>query len=118
MISTGKTGIRLIRQAAILAAITATGPLLSGCLEAPFAAAAGATVAFVHEDKLPTDYIAEAVTGEDCSYVRRLEDGGPLCRSHDYGQVIDKPIYCYRSLGNVTCYDRPNPYGDGAQPVQ
>ncbi|WP_259780206.1 hypothetical protein [Aestuariispira ectoiniformans] len=112
------TGKKLIRRSAVFATLLAITPMLGGCLQAPFAAAAGATVAFVHEDKLPTDYIAEAVTGEDCSYVRRLEDGGPLCRSYDYGQVIEKPIYCYRSLGNVTCYDRPNPYGDGAQPVQ
>lgn len=111
-------GKKILFRAAILAAIVSSGPMLGGCVTAPFAAAAGATTAFVHEDKLPTDYIAEAVTGEDCSYVRRLEDGGPLCRSHDYGQVIEKPVYCYRSLGNVTCYERPNPYGDGAQPVQ
>lgn len=93
--------------------------MLAGCgVGEPIALGATATTSFVLEDKLPTDYIAEAITGKDCSYVRRLEDGGPLCRSQDYGQIIEKPVYCYKSLGNVTCYERPNPYGDGAQPVQ
>lgn len=118
MLKMSKTVKSLSRPTAILAAMLVTAPMLGGCVTGPVVAAAGMTTAFVHEDKLPTDYIAEAVTNEDCSYVRRLEDGGPLCRSHDYGQVIEKPIYCYRSLGNVTCYDRPNPYGDGALPVQ
>ena len=92
---------------------------LAGCgVGEPLALGATATTSFIMEDKLPTDYVAEVFTGKDCSYVRRLEDGGPLCRSQDYGQVIEKPVYCYKSLGNVTCYERPDPYGDGTQPVQ
>ena len=80
--------------------------------------AAGVVTAFIMTDKLPTDMIAEAMTGLNCSYVDHLDDGGPICRSHDYGQVIEKPIYCYKTLGKVDCYDYPDPYATGAHYVQ
>ncbi|WP_420549985.1 hypothetical protein [Curvivirga sp.] len=76
------------------------------------------TSGVVMDDKLPTDYIAEAYTGEDCSYIRQLDDGGPLCRSADYGKVVEQPLYCYNTLGTVNCYTRPDPYGNGQTPVQ
>ncbi|WP_147300906.1 hypothetical protein [Aestuariispira insulae] len=102
-----------------IAAITLVAVSISACgVDQPFGLAATATTGFIMEDKLPTDYVAEAITGKDCSYIRRLDDGGPLCRSQDYGQVIEQPIYCYKSLGNVSCYRKPNPYGDGVLPVQ
>ena len=92
---------------------------LAGCgVSETFAVGTMATTSIVLEDKLPTDYLAEAITGKDCNYIRKLDDGGPLCRSQDYGQVIEKPLYCYRSLGKVSCYRTPNPYGDGVPPVQ
>lgn len=76
------------------------------------------TTGVVMDDKLPTDYIVEAYTGEDCSYIRQLEDGGPLCRSADYGKVVEQPLYCYSTLGNVQCYTKPDPFGNGQTPVQ
>lgn len=93
---------------------------IAGCssVDPGFATAAGITTAFIMTDKLPTDMIAEAATGLDCSYVKHLDDGGPVCRSQDYGQVIEKPIYCYKSLGKVDCYDYPDPYGVGANHVE
>ena len=104
------------KVAATILALT----LLSGCgsMDPGFATATGITTAFIMTDKLPTDMIAEAATGLDCSYVRHLDDKGPVCRSQDYGQVIEKPIYCYKSLGRVDCYDYPDPYGVGAQHVE
>lgn len=112
------TVIRRIKVGTVLS--VAMAPLLGGCLglEPISATTAGATAAFIHEDKLPTDYLAEAVTGKDCSYVRHLEDKGPFCRGHDYGKVLEEPIYCYKSLGTVTCYRQPDPYGTGARPVE
>lgn len=77
-----------------------------------------ATSSITMNDKLPTDYIAEGMTGKDCSYIQAQEDGGPLCRSADYGKVIEKPIYCYRTLGAVECYNEPDPYKAGQLVVQ
>ena len=84
----------------------------------PAIVSAAATTGVVMEDKLPTDYIAEMYTGQDCSQIRKIDDGGPLCRSADYGKVVEQPIYCYSTLGNVNCYTRPDPYGTGQTPVQ
>lgn len=93
--------------------------ILSGCeVVSPAATFVGATTGIVLDDKLPTDFIAEAFTGKDCSYIRQLDDGGPLCRSADYGKVIEKPVYCYASLGGTTCYNQPDPYGDGKPHIQ
>ena len=91
---------------------------LSGCsgVEPQFAAMAAATTTTINTNKLPTDIIAGFVTGKDCSTPRQTRDGGPLCRPFEQG-VIEKPVYCYRSLADVTCYNEPDPYGDGAQPV-
>ncbi len=66
-------------------------------------------VSFVHNDKLPTDYLAELATGQDCSYVRHTEDGGAICRSLQK-EIIDQPLYCYNEMGGISCYDRDDPY--------
>lgn len=91
---------------------------LSGCsgVEPQFAAMAAATTTTINTQKLPTDIIASLFTGKDCSTPRQSVDGGPLCRPYDQG-VIEKPVYCYRSLADTTCYEEPDPYRDGAQPV-
>jgi hypothetical protein len=91
---------------------------LGGCFGAsiPIVAAAGATSTIVLEDKLPTDYVAEAVTGMDCNYIRHIEDKGPLCRP-ERREVIEQPLYCYRTLAAVECYEERDPYGIGQRTV-
>ncbi len=93
---------------------------VAGCTSSttPAIAFLSTVTGVVLDDKLPTDYIAEAFTDKDCSYIRQLEDGGPLCRSADYGKVIAKPIYCYKALGGVSCFNEPDPYGDGQTKIQ
>lgn len=86
-------------------------PFLAGCTgaETGFALAVGATSTLINTDKLPFDHIGDAVTGLDCNSLRRMEDGGALCRSKDYGRVIEKPVYCYPTLGEMDCYAYPDP---------
>ncbi len=93
---------------------------LSGCGIAGGGVAGiiGIATSFIMSDKLPTDNIAEIATGLDCSYVKHLDDEGPVCRSQDYGVVIEKPIYCYKTLGKVDCYDYPDPFNIGANHVE
>ena len=77
------------------------------------------TSVIVMEDKLPTDLLAEYATGKDCNAIRRMEDKGPLCRSPArIVEYIEPLIYCYRTLGAVECYDRPDPYNAGARPIE
>ena len=73
---------------------------------------------FVHTDKLPTDYIAERASGQECNLLKFIEDGGPMCRDSFKREVIEKPIYYYRTLGQPTCYATPDPYGTGAERIR
>lgn len=95
------------------AAIASLGLMLGGCEAAVGTNAmlfAASTATIINEDKLPTDILASAVTGMDCDTIRKTRDKGPLCRPPSE-QVIEPPTYCYRTLGTVSCFDRPNPYG-------
>ena len=64
----------------------------------------------VQTNRLPTDALASAILDKDCSLIRQEEEGGAWCR--DKGAERDRgasqpPVWCYRSLGEVSCYDRP-----------
>lgn len=99
--------------------ITLGAGLVSGCsggIGETAALAAGTVAVVINNDKLPTDYIAEAVTGLDCNSVRKSVDKGPLCRHHKE-EIVERPVYCYRTLGTITCYNEKDPYGTGQQQV-
>ncbi len=92
--------------------------LFASCgTESVFALGAG-LANFVYTDKLPTDYIAERASGKECNLLKAIEDGGPMCRDSFVRQIIEKPIYCYRTLGQPTCYATPDPYGTGAERIR
>ncbi len=92
--------------------------LLSSCgTESVYVLGAG-LANFVYTDQVPTDYIAEYASGKQCSLLKAIQDGGPLCRDSFTRQFIEKPIYCYRTLGQPTCYATPDPYGTGARKIQ
>ena len=92
--------------------------LLGGCAQSGGAALASTIAVIINEDKLPSDFIGDAVSGEDCNSIRRMEDGGPLCRKLITPEFIDRPVYCYRTLGAVECFDKRDPYGTGAQMIE
>jgi hypothetical protein len=73
---------------------------------------------FIHTDQVPTDYVAEYASGKQCNLLKSLEDGGPMCRDFFERRIIEKPIYCYRTIGEPTCYATPDPYGTGAVPIR
>lgn len=88
----------------------ATGqyPMTSGLLQAE-------VVSLVATGKTASDHIVSMSTGKDCSTIR-AKDEGQYCVSKN--PPIQRPdVYCYRSLGQVSCYREPDPYGDGAQAV-
>lgn len=63
------------------------------------------------------DHVASLVTGQDCSTVKYSEDQ-VYCRAYPEKLVVVKqPLYCYRTLGDVDCHTRPNPFGGDPQPV-
>ena len=80
---------------------------------------AGASLAnFIYTDKLPTDYLAEFASGQECNFLKSQKDGGPLCRDSFDRVVYERPLYCYRTLGEIACYDKQDPYGRNSTRVQ
>ena len=96
--------------------ILALGLALAACGTETLAVASMATI--INTDKLPSDYIAELTTGQDCNTIRASRDGGQVCRDPNAGQVYERPVYCYRTLGQITCYDKPEPYGASTRAVR
>lgn len=92
--------------------------LLASCgTESVFLIGAG-LANFVYTDKIPTDYIAEQASGKECNLLKAIEDGGPMCRDSFERHIVEKPVYCYRTLGRPTCYATPDPYGTGAERIR
>lgn len=58
-------------------------------------------------DKTFTDHVYSFATDKNCSQVRR-EKGLEYCEEDEL--VPMQNIYCYRTLGDVTCYDRIDPH--------
>lgn len=100
-----------------LAALALAG-LLSGCAVAalPAAAVYGGVegLSLNHTDKLMSDHLVSAVTGQDCSFLK-YKDTGIYCRSaaeiaaEEAKARRDISTYCYRRRGIVTCQESPDP---------
>ena len=90
-----------------IVAVIAFMSLLSACSAVPgFAQLQGAFV--VGTDKTLEDHVISYTSGKDCSSVRK-EKGLTYCIEDE--PKVTQNIYCYKTLANVTCYDRPNPLG-------
>jgi hypothetical protein len=85
--------------------------LLGACSSIPqFAGAEAASV--VVTDKTFTDHIVSLGSGKNCSTLRTQAD---LTYCEEDEVAAKYVSYCYRTLGNVTCYDRPNPFNGRQQ---
>lgn len=98
-------------------ALLALAALLPGCVAALPAAAVYAGVEGIslnHTDKLMSDHVVSAVTGQDCSFLK-YKNSGIYCRSaaeiaeQAAKERRDLSGFCYRRRGMVTCYDSPDP---------
>ncbi len=74
---------------------------------------AGASVAtLIHTDKTVVDHAVGFSTDRDCSvlYLARDENYCKPPVPIEPGQVayMSSALYCYRTLGGVSCYDRPD----------
>lgn len=105
------------------AAALACAAGLAGCGLETAAVAGGANVAaYIGTDKTVVDHIATAATGKDCS-VLYTNSGGDYCRPHVDPQQeairrAENQVYCYDTLGEVTCYDSPDPYANNEIPIR
>ena len=62
--------------------------------------------------KTVSDHVISISSGKNCSTVRR-EIGRTYCEEDEANPPTT--VYCYPTLGEVTCYNRPDPYNDGRQ---
>ncbi|MBF0094077.1 MAG: hypothetical protein HQL33_06390 [Alphaproteobacteria bacterium] len=67
----------------------------------------GDIVSLANTRKTMADHVMSMVSGKDCSTLR-AQDGDDYCIEHVKWLPRETPmVYCYRSLGTPTCYDRP-----------
>ena len=64
-------------------------------------------VSFITTEKSISDRAVSIYSGKDCSTVR-IERGETYCAEDEVEPKV--LVYCYRTLGKVSCYDRPDPY--------
>jgi hypothetical protein len=90
--------------------------LLGGCslVEGPtsMATAGISTVLLINTGKTLTDHALSYAIDEDCSMVN-YEKTHRYC--HDWPEVTvhaEPELYCYKTLAQVECHTRPEPYGN------
>ncbi|GIK97191.1 MAG: hypothetical protein BroJett029_14000 [Alphaproteobacteria bacterium] len=110
-------------------AALATLLLLGGCGgELGLALAGASAVSFATTDKFLSDHAVSAVTGEDCSALQ-FEQTGEFCRAAEdvaaerlveaERRLAATPgMYCYRTLGDITCYEEQDYQASLAQQVR
>ncbi len=72
----------------------------------------GSLATLIHTDKTVVDHAVGLSTGRDCSVLYLARDE-PYCKPSvpiEPGQVayMTGALYCSRTLGGVSCYDRPD----------
>ncbi len=72
----------------------------------------GSLATLIHTDKTVIDHAVGLSTDRDCSVLYLARDE-PYCKPPvpiEPGQVayMAGALYCYRTLGGVSCYDRPD----------
>jgi len=88
---------------------------LAACSPANTALITGASlVSLIYTDKTVGDQAASYAFKEDCS-VLNLVDKKPYCQEIPPADAQNRAVatlaasyYCYRTLGGVSCYDRPD----------
>ena len=100
------------RKRVSIAAVVATCVALGACDPVTFTGAEA--VSLMGSEKTLVDHAVSIGSGKDCSTVRK-ERGLTYC-VEDMPQIRQN-IFCYRDLGGVTCYDRPDPHASGKQQV-
>ncbi len=61
----------------------------------------------IASDKTLVDHAISTLSGKDCATVRK-EAGLTYCKEDE--AVALQPMYCYPTLGDVTCYPSRDPY--------
>ena len=65
-------------------------------------------------EKTIADHVISLSSGKNCSAVN-LEKGQYYCAEDE--PIINQDIYCYNTIGRVTCYRKRDPYKGGYQKI-
>jgi hypothetical protein len=107
-------GVVLMRKALFymsFIALGACGPLLGSGV--PGLAQVDA-ITVVGTKKTVVDHVVSLSSGKNCSAIR-LEKGQHYCEEDE--PEIKQNINCYKTLGRVTCYTKPDPHNGRYQKV-
>lgn len=101
------------------AAIALCAVALQGCAAAAVTFAGANVVSLMHSDKTAVDHTVSLVAEQDCSVLHTAERAAycqpiPAHGPADEVAALAGRLYCYRTLGGVHCYDRPD-YGASAE---
>jgi hypothetical protein len=96
--------------------------LLAACSPAESGILAGTTIiSLLETDKTVSDHIMSQMMNKDCSSKRLLEGADRMCIDENESATKtvaqSTPTYCYRTLGNISCYTKPNPYDPNVSEV-
>lgn len=96
----------------IIALLTGFGGLsLQGCTEVGLA---GEGLSLIGTKKTVGDHLVSIVSGKDCSSLRSAK-GLHYCVEDE--PVPEPTVHCYRTLGNISCYEKRDPYQTGEKEV-
>lgn len=107
--SGGSSTVMRIRQLWVPVVAAASVASLTACAEGALVLAGASAASLINSDKTLVDHVA-SLGPEDCSTVR-LSQGDVWCLPDDE-ELASPPAqakYCYRTLGQVSCYAEPSP---------
>lgn len=99
--------------------IALLGLALQGCAAAAVTFAGANVVSLMQSDKTAVDHTVSLIAEKDCSVLHAAEKEDycqpiPVTGPADQVAALAGQVYCYRTLGGVQCYDRPD-YGASAE---
>ncbi len=71
-----------------------------------FSVVEGATI--INSDKTIGDHISSWMSGKDCSSIREKMFNTDYCQAYPTRPPKKPPVFCYKSIANVTCYSEPS----------
>jgi hypothetical protein len=102
------------RRPPLIAALAASALALSACA----AVSGGASVvSLIATKKTIMDHVVSFALEQDCSTIQ-FERGEPYCSDPNEPGPVQPVYHCYRSLGEISCYEIADPYRDGAAEVR
>ena len=70
----------------------------------------GSAISYLNDGKTIPDHVLSQMLNKDCSGKRLIDDGKLCADEHVTTVAAAPPEYCYRTLADVSCYSKPDPF--------